>query len=119
MKISEHFSTEELRCKCGCNLYIRNKLLIDVLEDIRLHFGVPINVTSSTRCAIHNWNVGGVTNSKHVLGLACDIQVKGILPHFVADYLEEKYPNKFGVGRYNSFTHIDVRKLKSRWDKTT
>ena len=48
-------------------------------------------------------------------GNAADIAVKGINPKGVADYLESKYPDKYGLGRYKSFTHIDVRKNRSRW----
>jgi hypothetical protein len=34
----------------------------------------------------------------------------------VADYLEEKYPDKYGIGRYIGRTHLDIRKTKARWD---
>jgi len=47
--------------------------------------------------------------------LAADITVTGVDPEKVADYAEELLGNTGGVGRYDSFTHIDVREKKSRW----
>lgn len=45
-------------------------------------------------------------------GTATDIVVKGMTPDEVADACE-----KFdGLGRYDTFTHIDSRGKKARWD---
>ena len=27
----------------------------------------------------------------------------------------DKYPDKYGIGMYSSFTHIDTRRTKARW----
>ena len=54
-------------------------------------------------------------SSQHKLGTATDIQVSGMHPSEVQDACE-----KFdGLGRYDSFTHIDSRGSKARWDKRT
>lgn len=112
---SKWFKQEELECKCGCGLYIPNQELLDVLDDVRDYFGVPVTVTSGTRCKVHNAEIGGRVNSQHLLGTASDIQVKGVSPELVASYLEEEHPSRYGIGEYDTFVHIDVRKGKGRW----
>ena len=47
-------------------------LVSNVLEPVRELLGKPIVVNSGFRCPIHNVAVGGVANSQHVRGEACD-----------------------------------------------
>jgi hypothetical protein len=35
--------------------------------------------------------------------------VDGVLPDSVAQHLETTYPGKYGIGRYDNFTHLDTR----------
>lgn len=114
-KLSANFSREEFACKCGCGFDHISLELVEVLQDVRNHFGKPIKVTSACRCEEHNYRVGGAKKSKHLLGIAADIVVKGVSPDEVVGYLTETYPTRYGVGKYNSFTHIDVRDKKARW----
>jgi uncharacterized protein YcbK (DUF882 family) len=53
--------------------------------------------------------------SPTVLGVATDIVVKGVAPRDVAAYAEMLLPNTGGIGIYETFVHVDVRKVKSRW----
>lgn len=116
MRLSNHFKSEEFECKCGeCELVYPPEELIEVLEDIRSHFDKPVTIMSGYRCPTHNKNVGGAPRSKHKIGIAADIKVKGISPNEVHKYLVNKYKDKYGIGSYPYFTHIDVRKFKSRW----
>ncbi|MTB46033.1 D-Ala-D-Ala carboxypeptidase family metallohydrolase [Providencia sp. wls1950] len=114
-KLSEHFNSTEFACKCGCGASDVDAELVGVLEDMRANFNKSVYVVSGRRCAKHNKAVGGAEHSQHLLGTAGDIKVKDVTPKAVADYLESKYPSKYGVGRYKTFTHIDVRKNKARW----
>jgi uncharacterized protein YcbK (DUF882 family) len=91
--------------------------LLGVLERIRWHFNSPITITSGCRCESHNKRVGGAENSMHTKGLAADIKVKGAAPDMVYGFLNKTYPDKYGIGLYNNWTHIDVRKNKARWGK--
>lgn len=121
MKLSEHFSESEFRCKCGkCTMPEISKELLKVLEETRTHFGGKVVIVSGYRCHEHNVAVGGATNSQHCLGIAADIQVTNdtgiyVPPRHVAKWLDEEYPDKYGIGRYKSWTHIDVRPKKARW----
>ena len=116
----KYFSKREFACHCGgqyCNGFpVEPSLeLAHLLDNIREHFGCPVIITSPIRCKRHNARVGGVYNSQHLLGKAADIQVQGIAPSAVADYAETLLVGRGGIGRYKSFTHIDVRAVKGRW----
>lgn len=111
----KYFIAEEFACKCGCGAKGAPQELVDVLTDVREHFDRPLIVTSGVRCVKHNTRVGGAKKSKHVEGIAADIAVLRVPPTEVHEYLTKKYPSKYGIGKYSTFTHIDVRPTKARW----
>ncbi len=120
--MSKYFKDSEFECNgnwkyvCNCTLVKPPKELISVLEDVRSHFGDgPVTITSGYRCDKYNSYVGGAKGSKHKEGIAVDIVVKNVAPVEVWEYLIAKYPNQYGIGKYSSFTHIDVREGKARW----
>lgn len=117
--LSKHFKKKEFECKCGCGLGLKdgdvNPKLVEVLEDVRTHFGKPVVINSGLRCEAHNKKVGGTKASQHLLGTAADIRIAGVSPNDVHAYLNGKYTGKYGVGKYRTFTHIDVRANKARW----
>lgn len=113
-----HFARREFACKCGCGFDAVDIELLGVLEQLRQDLGNrPVSITSACRCEAHNRKVGGARHSVHKQGKAADIRVKGLLPAQVADYLERTYPGRYGIGRYATFTHIDVRPSPARWGK--
>ena len=111
------FERREFTCKCGCNFNTVDFELAEVLDDLREYFNKPTKINSGNRCYTYNKSIGGAIKSQHLYGKAADIVVKDIHADDVADYLETKYPTKYGIGRYNGRTHIDVRQTKARWDK--
>lgn len=116
--MSEHFNRSEFICRCGlCGLDIVDHELIIVLEDVRDHFGAQVFIKSGCRCNTHNLISGGSEDSQHLIGKAADIAVNHIHQDAVWLYLENKYFSKYGIGRYDGRTHIDVRCKKARWDK--
>lgn len=111
----KYFSREEMACKCGCKFNTVDYELAMVLDTLREFFNTPVTITSGCRCVDHNKAVGGSPNSKHLLGIAADIKVKGVSPKEVYEYLDTKYTTKYGIGLYSSWVHIDVRKHRARW----
>ncbi|GAJ03424.1 unnamed protein product, partial [marine sediment metagenome] len=79
------------------------------------YFNAPVTITSGYRCKEHNLSVEGAPLSKHLKGIAADFKVQDTCPKAVQDYLELMHPYEYGVGHYNYFTHLDVRKVKARW----
>ena len=114
--LSKHFNREEFACSCGCGKDTVDFELIVALEDVRGYFDAPIEITGGNRCKTRNTEIGGSERSQHIHCKASDFKVKGIHENRVADYLESKYPDKYGIGRYNGRTHLDIRKSKARWD---
>lgn len=128
MKITKHFSLNEFKCKDGTPypekwISSRLKPLCDQLEILRSYFSSPVTITSGYRTVEHNKKIGGAKASQHVQGRAADFVVKDTLyppglVHEVALVLYDKGELKIGgLGKYEKFTHIDVRSSKRlvRW----
>ena len=95
----------------------RELILILVLEDLRAKLGGHrISINSGCRCEAHNRTEGGSSGSMHLQGKAADFRIREIDADTVAAFLEDLYPDRYGIGRYNGRTHIDVRPHKTRWD---
>lgn len=127
MKLSKHFDESEFKCKC-CGAVKVSPLLIEELEHFheyldKIYGKCYININSAFRCNEHNKAVGGAEKSQHKLGTAVDIKVdiliKGIVRRLSAsavhEFLMGIYKDKYGIGRYHTFTHFDVREGKARW----
>lgn len=114
--LSKNFRVREFRCKDDTDPIFVDSDLVDILQNVRDHFGKAVTITSAFRTASHNKKVGGATYSQHLYGKAADIKVSGVAPSKVAEYVETLMPNTGGIGRYSTFTHVDVRATKSRWN---
>ena len=91
-------------------------MLCRVLCDLRAaRRPMPVRVNSWYRDSSYNHRVGGVRWSTHLTCGAADIVKIGFTPDEVADILE-RHPdsNDFGIGRYERFTHIDIRGMLNR-----
>lgn len=115
MKLSAHFARSEFACSCGCGYNTVDTELLTMLEIVRQHFDAPVTITSACRCPTRNAEVGGAENSQHLIGRAADIQISGIEPREVADYIDNMWPDTYGLGRYGVFTHLDSRVPRARW----
>lgn len=114
--ISKNFRVREFRCQDGSDVVFIESDLVDILQKIRDHFGKAVTINSAFRTFSHNKKVGGATYSQHLYGTAADIKVSGVAASVVADFAETLMPSTGGIGRYSTFTHVDVRKVKSRWN---
>ena len=114
-KLSTNFRVREFACADGTDPIFIDAELVNILQKIRSHFGCAVTITSAYRTPPHNSKVGGTTYSQHLYGRAADIKVSGASPAKVAAYAETLLPNTGGIGTYPTFTHIDVRPTKSRW----
>lgn len=116
-KLSSHFSTKEFDCHCQypeCTETLVDTDLVEALEILRSVTG-PITLDDGYRCSRHNREVGGKPGSYHMLGKAADIKTP-FSPSTTANLAESvaAFLNG-GIGRYKTFTHLDVRGHKSRW----
>ena len=113
-RLSRYFAETEFACRC-CGQVRVNPRLVHLLEQLREQLGgKPVVVSSAYRCVAHNRAVGGAKQSQHLLGNAADVIVTGAALRDVAAVAEKL--GFAGVGRYNGFTHVDVRDGgKARW----
>ena len=114
--LSAHFKVREFACHDGSDTVFISPELVTVLEKIRVHFGKPVNINSGYRTEAHNKANGGAAYSQHKYGIAADIHINGVTPKEIAAYVETLMPSSGGIGIYKSFCHVDVRRVKSRWN---
>lgn len=106
LRLSNNFTLVEFASKDGADKVLVHPALILLVQDIRDHFKVPVHITSRYRTQTHNRNIGGASNSRHMYGLAADIIVRGVESSLVQNYAIKIGAG--GVGRYPTFTHVDV-----------
>ena len=120
MIITPNFSLHEFKCHEGTpypNKWVATRLrpLCELLEDIRDMFhDAPIKIVSGYRTPDYNKSIGGHENSQHMFGKAADISVKGVPSSKVRSeikwhHTDGAFPMLHGLGRYDIFTHIDIR----------
>ena len=119
-KLSTNFNSSEFDCHGSgcCSSTLVDDKLVTYLQQIREHFGKPVNISSGYRCTTHNKNIGGATNSRHSKGQAADIYITGVTPAEIAKYAESI--GILGIGLYETnsdgfFVHVDTRETKSFW----
>lgn len=105
-----HFSEIEMACHhCGkLPSGGMSDTLLDGLEELRSRIKKPVIINSAYRCEYWNKHEGGVYNSQHVLGTACDIRVEGMGVYELAKICKTIFD---GVGEYyhQDFVHVDMR----------
>lgn len=115
-QLSKNFKVKEFACKDGSDPIFIAPSLVELLQRIRDHFGKAVTINSAYRTPAYNKKVGGATYSQHQYGTAADIKISGVKPKDVAAFVETLMPDTGGIGIYTSFTHVDVREVKSRWN---
>ena len=95
--VSEHFKVREFACNDGSDTVLIDDALVERLERIRGVFGSGITITSGYRTPSYNAAVGGAASSQHTKGTAADIQLRGVPPLAVANYVEETFSTG-GIG---------------------
>lgn len=109
----KYFDREEFECHCDgkyCDGYPAepSKILVQVADRTREHFGAPAIVSSGVRCETHNANVGGVANSKHLSGKAMDFCIVGKTAEQVLSYVEQQPEINYAYAIDSEYVHMDV-----------
>lgn len=117
LQLSPHFRLSEFASKDGSDKVLVDDALVDLLEQIRAAAGGAVTINSGYRSPAHNAAVGGVSSSQHLYGRAADIVVAGASPLLVGQIAEYYLDRRGGIGVYQTFTHVDTRSIRSRWDQ--
>lgn len=116
--VSPHFRVREFASKDGSDKVLIDDALVALLENIReAAGGNAVTINSGYRSPEHNKAVGGVSGSQHTKGTAADIVVQGASPLLVGQIAEHFLNASGGIGVYQTFTHVDTRSTRSRWDQ--
>lgn len=108
-KISQFFSEEEFKCRCGKNCDAKiDPYFVLRLDEVRRAFGRPLLITSGVRCKPHNIKIGGAPESKHLLGIAADIYCENASDRYTLIQIAQKL-NFNGIGVAHNFIHLDIR----------
>lgn len=121
-RLSPHFRLREFAMDDGTPAPIEAenglaRLCRDVLEPMRARFGV-CTVTSGYRTRLHNHQVGGARDSRHLYDVhpstpAVDVKfAKGTPEQWAALAISMKVG---GVGLYKGHVHLDQRRGSVRW----
>ncbi len=114
--LSKNLNRKEFKCNCGkCDYDTVDIELVTVIQNVREYFESPVTITSGNRCPDYNKSIGGAPKSYHPRGRAADIVVSGVPTNRVYRFLTQKYPGSYGIGKYDSFTHVDTRSYCARW----
>jgi hypothetical protein len=105
-RLAPHLNSSELDCKCE-NRHCKRTLIVEKslmsFTATRIIFSKPLIVRSGYRCMEHNFNVGGVADSKHKLGLAIDIAPEDVKDLRELEMIATKHFDV--VLKYDDFLH--------------
>ncbi len=86
-----------------------NKLFIAKLQALRDDWGIPMIVTSGSRCRFWNEKKGGAEKSQHLFGRAADFYLEHPSDIIELTELAEKHGfGGIGIGTYH-LVHLDDR----------
>lgn len=109
---TEHFSDNELKCKCGCGRAEMDQRFMRRLEELRVAFGRSMPVTSGFRCPGHNAKVSHTGDAgPHTTGKAVDIQISGDSAYYLLLLAFQMGFTGLGISQRGAhagrFVHID------------
>ena len=109
-----YFLPTEFNCPC-CGLNDMSSEVYMKIDAIRGKLGVPLHINSGMRCIKHNAEVGGKTDSMHLLGKALDVSLLNLPVEKRHEFLELVHSEFNGVGIAKTFIHMDIRQKKAGW----
>jgi uncharacterized protein YcbK (DUF882 family) len=128
-QLSKNIWRYEVACRCGCGYDTIDaetvwavQAVCDGFAQLRGLDRVVLNINSAARCLEYNrkpirlGGPGSNDRSQHVKGRAIDFKINGVKPADVYAALVAAFPDRYGIGSYTGFTHIDTRSgPAARW----
>lgn len=118
-----NFGPNEFKCPdCGGDVEYDLKVKVQKLRDLlseRAGHDVSLIITSGYRCPDENARCGGVANSKHMQGRACDLYAQGMMSYEMVEEIAYcALQVGLGVIRYheNLFCHVQLDYTDEVWN---
>ena len=108
-QITENISREEVGCPC-CGKVLYYYPFVKDIQEIREEVDRPFNFSSFYRCDRRNSELPGASkNSKHKLGIACDIKTAGWNSNDLWQFVFGAMKRGLSVIIYSKHIHLDRR----------
>ena len=108
-----YFSRQEpyIGCSCGqCGGFPvePSEKLMRLADAVRAAAGRPMVPTSTVRCRAHNAAVGGVENSRHLLGKAMDFSIPGWSADRTLALVRQQKDARYAYAIDGTHVHMDI-----------
>jgi len=107
-----YFSRKEFACKCGryCDGYPARmqRAVVELADRARSELKGVGFVSSGLRCSQHNANVGGVADSRHLVGKAIDLRIEGKSARQTLAWAQSQPQVRYAYAIDGSFVHMDI-----------
>ena len=108
----QYFSRKEFACICGkyCDGYPAQmqRTVVELADRARAELSGVGFVSSGLRCSQHNANVGGVSDSRHLIGKAIDLRIEGKSARQTLTWAQKQPEVRYAYAIDTSFVHIDI-----------
>lgn len=115
--VTDHFLLSECICPCCDRIKVVPGFYshMELLERMRQELGSAIVINSGYRCEKHNAEVGGKPRSWHLI-FATDVKPEdGDERKLLWLYRMALELGFGGIGKYETFIHLDMRPEEARW----
>jgi hypothetical protein len=89
--------------------------VVKVADGARHRLGKAVKINSAYRSPAYNRAISGASKSIHVLGGALDLSGSPATLHKILTEMRAEGLFRGGIGRYKTFTHVDVRGHDADW----
>lgn len=109
----KYFSKNEpyIACSCGrCGGFPVEPMekLMRLADKVREQAGTAMIPSSTVRCSKHNAEVGGVSNSRHLLGKAMDFRILGWSSEKTLSLVKKQSGVRYAYAINNTYVHMDI-----------
>lgn len=113
---TQHFNPEfdtKLLCTCGhkeCDKRSVKQFVLNMLELVRVDYGLPMIVTSGGRCPLHKNERARTIPADHQKCQGIDIRITGLsMAMKIMAYAVKHGFNAFGISLKDKFIHLGYR----------
>ena len=107
-----YFSRKEFACKCRryCDGYPAQmqRGVVELADRAREELKGVGFVSSGLRCPRHNADVGGVSNSRHLIGKAIDLRIEGKSAKQTLAWVQKQPEVRYAYAIDAHYVHLDV-----------